>query len=892
MKNLGHESSRLPPVFLKFLLGQVTCDGDRESLLGDFEETYKWRAGESGVPRARLWYLWQILKLVPSFYFNSIYGSAIMIRNYLKIALRIINKHRGYSFINILGLGIGMAVCILILLFVRYELSFDTYHENSDRIYRLERRWMNPDGSSRGGFGTLAPGFVPHLEEQFPEMEHVVRIFDTGNTRIVYGERRFIEDRVFMADEDIFEVFSIPLIKGDPDTALREPNSVVVSESMARKYFGSEEPMGKQFTVRDDTLFQVTGIMRDCPPNTHFHYDFLGSYISLRRGAPGNDNDYFLGSRNFSDNVTYVYTRAAEGVTKAGLEARIPEFIDRVLGTREDADGNVLRSSQSTTIFVRPVTDIHLHANTAGEMEPNFDIRYVRLFTIVALFVLVIACINFMNLSTARAAQRAKEVGLRKVVGAHRRILTSQFLGESTFFSFLSLLLALVIVVVVLPSFNNFSGRELALSSILNLNGFLILFGVFAVTGLLAGLYPAFYLSSFKSAAILRGEITSGSRGAALRKALVVFQFAISICLIISVGVVYRQMHFLKNKDLGFDRENIVMLPIDQTIIQRWEDIKPSLMANPSILEAALSKRAPTGRLNDAPGFWIEIDGEVRRNPFGMPHNRVTHGFFRTYNMKIVAGRDFSREFSTDTGEAFILNETAVRRLGLENPQDAVGLRIGTFAPNLKGHVIGVVADFNYESLHNEIRPVITYVIPGSANTASLRVAPGRIQGALAHAKSVWARFHPESPMQYDFLIDRIAALYRNEAKMMQMFTYFSIFAIFISCLGLFGLASHTAARRTKEIGVRKVLGATLANIMLQLSKDFTKWVLVANLIAWPTAYFVMSGWLKNFAYQIRPGWLEFVLAAVLTFLIALLTVSFQSFKAAANDPVDCLRYE
>jgi putative ABC transport system permease protein len=661
---------------------------------------------------------------------------------------------------------------------------------------------------------------------------------------------------------------------------------------MARKYFGTQDPMGQQLKVRDDTLYQVTGVTQDCPSNTHFHFDFLASYITLKGSyMPGGD-DYFWGTRNFSDNVAYTYMRLAPGISGDSVQVRIPAFLDRTMGTRQDADGNVIGASQGTTILVRPVRDIHLHAHSAGELEPNFDIKYVKLFSLIALFVLIIACINFMNLSTARATQRAKEVGLRKVVGASRRTLMGQFLGESVLYTFLGLLLALGFVLLVLPFFNAFSERHLSLAYLLNPSGFFILVLVFFVTGLLAGLYPAFYLSAFKSVTILRGELSRGTKGAVMRKALVVFQFAISICLIVSVAVVYRQMNYLMNADLGFDRENIVMLPADQDVISRWDDIKQNLLSSPHVLEAALSKRAPTGRLNDSPGFWIEIDGEVQRSPFGMPHNRVSHGFFRTYNMRIVAGRDFSREFATDAREAFIINETAVRRLGLESPQDAIGLSIGTFAPNRKGHVIGVVADFNYESLHNEIRPVISYVLLGQANTASLRVAPGRIQEALDQARAVWARFHPESPLEYDFLIDRIAALYRNEAKMMQMFSYFSIFAIFISCLGLFGLASFTAARRTKEIGVRKVLGASLPNIMVLLSREFTKWVLVANLIAWPLAYFALDRWLNNFAYRIFPGWLEFVFAGVVTFVIALLTVSFQSFKAGACDPVKSIRYE
>lgn len=884
---------RRAPKFLAFLLKQVVSDYDEESLLGDFEETYHYRAGETNGATATAWYLWHIAKLVPAHIKESVRWSGNMIKNYFKIALRIIRRHKGYSLINILGLALGMAVCILILFFVRYELSFDTQHRQADHLFRIERVWMGPDGSLRGGFCSVAPSFIPFMEEEFPEIEQIVRTANAGNVRVSLGDKHFIENRMFFAEEDIFEVFSLPLIEGDPSTALREPGTMVISESMAYKYFGSENPMGKQMKLREDDLVQVTGIMKDMPPNMHVHYDFLVSYVSLR-GIPyaGGKDDYYLGTTNFSDNVTYSYMRLSQGADIDALRAKIPAFIDKNLGTRKDSDGNTIRASQSTMLLLTPVTDIHLHSRFPNELEPNFDIRYVRLFTIIAIFVLVIACINFMNLSTARATQRAKEVGLRKVVGANRRLLTSQFLGESVFFSFMAILLSLGLVAVVLPFFNNFSGRSLSFGFLLNPMGILILLGVLLTTGLVAGLYPAFYMSAFKSASILRGELTRGVRGVRLRTILVVFQFAISICLIICVGIVYRQMHYLMTADLGFQRDHIVMLPSDSVVRSKWEDIRQELVRSPHIEEATLSKRAPTGMLADAPGFWIEINGERQRSPFGMPHNRVTHDFFKTYNIRIVAGRDFSREYATDLTEAFILNETAVRRLGFASPEEAVGTLIGTFAPNKTGRVIGVAADFNYESLRQQIRPIITYLQPNQVNTVAMRVVRGRIPEALDHLKAVWARFHPESPVKYDFLDDRIVALYRNEAKMMQMFGYFSVFAIIISCLGLFGLASFTAARRTKEIGVRKVLGASLGNITFLLSKEFSRWVLLANLIAWPIAYFSMSKWLNNFAYHVFPGWLEFVLAALLTFLIALLTVSYQSLRAAAADPINSLRYE
>ena len=818
-----------------------------------------------------------------------------MLKNYLKIALRNIRRHKGYSFINIAGLAIGMAVCILILMFVRDELSYDTHHEHKDRIYRIERQWFAADGSVRGELCSVAPSFVPLLEEEFPEMEHVVRMFGSGDTLITFGENNFVEERLYFAEHDIFDVFTVPVIEGNPQTALKNPNSIVLSESMVRKYFEDEDPMGKVMKVgssRED--YQVTGVMKDVPENSHLHFDFLGSYITLkgRYTYYRDGSDYFFGSTNFTDNVTYTYMRLARDADSREVAARIPGFIDRHLPTYESESGDIIYPSQRNNLILRKITDIHLHSHTHNELEPNSDIRYVTLFTLIAVFILIIACINFMNLSTARAVKRAREVGLRKVVGANRKLLTIQFLGESLLIALLAMALALALVSILLPYFSAFSGHELSLGLLTNAAGFLILAGVFLISGVAAGLYPAVYLSAYKPAIILRGELTRGTRGALMRKVMVVFQFAISAALVISVSVVFKQMRFLQNANIGFQRENIVLIPSNSVVLQNWREIKNELLKNPRILAATLSKRAPSGRLLDAPGFHTEINGEMVDGSFYMPHNRVEYDFFKTYGMKIVAGRDFSIDYPTDENEAFILNETAVRRLGLKSPEEAVGLPMQTRAPNLSGRVIGVVADFNYESMHHEIVPMLTYIRLGQTNTVSLRIAAGNIQETIAYVQGIWDRFHPGYPVSYTFLDDRLNALYRNEARMMEMFGYFSMLAIFIACLGLFGLASFTTEQRTKEIGVRKVLGATVSKIIILLSREFAKWVLVANIIAWPIAYFALDKWLDNFAYRVNIGWMAFLLTGVLTSMIALLTVSYQSVKAALANPADSLRYE
>lgn len=813
-----------------------------------------------------------------------------MIKNYIKIALRNIRKYKGYSFINIVGLAIGMAVCIIILLYVQDELSFDSYHQHADRIYRIERASRRPDGSIEPYFCSLAPSFVPILEKDFPEIEHAVRLFGPPNALLSVGDIGFSEERLFFAEEDIFEVFTIPLIKGNPKNALKNPASIILSRSMARKYFGDENPLGREMMLDNRFLLRVTGIMEDSPPNTHIHMNFLVSYISLKGVQGKGENDYFLGTRNFTDNVTLVYVRLAKKATGEALQAKIPESLDRNIPAQEDRDGNIVKASEYIFLHVRKVKDIHLYSHTTKEIEPNSDMSYVVLFTAIAAFILIIACINFMNLSTARASKRAKEVGLRKVVGANRKLLALQFLGESMLICLIAIVLALGMVFLVLPYFRAFSGHVIYLQHLFSLTGLFILVGVFIVSGLAAGIYPALYISAFQPVTILKGELGRGFKGRFLRKLLVVFQFAMTIALIFAVNVVNKQMRFLRNADVGYERENIVMIPADREVITRWQTLKQELLMNPKILAACLSKRAPTGRLLDSPGFSIEIDGERRINPFGMPHNRVSHDFFKTYGMTIVAGRDFSEKFPTDAREAFILNETAVRHLGIENPEDVLDSPFSV--PGWRGRLIGVVRDFNYESMRDEIKPIVTYIAPQQANTLSVRLAKGEIRETIEYIKGVWSRFHPGYPLQYTFLNDRINQLYRNEERMMQMFGYFSLLAIIIGCLGLFGLASFTAEQRTKEIGVRKVMGATAPNIVVLMSREFTKWVLIANIIAWPLALVVMNNWLKNFAYKIGIGVEPFFSSAGIALIVAMITVSYQSIKAAVANPVDALRYE
>ncbi len=817
-----------------------------------------------------------------------------MLKNYLVTAWRNIVRAKGFSLLNIAGLAVGLAVCLLILLYVRAETGYDAFHEHADRVYRIQNASLDPDGSIRGEFATLAPSFAPLLRNDFPEIERLARTWNPSGTVVRSGDRTFTEERFFFAEPEIFDILTLPFLQGDPAKALADVGSIVLSRTTARKFFGESDAMGRSLVLpsRNNMEFRVTGVMEDVPPHSHIHFDFLASYLALKGLSGSGDADYFHGTRNFSDNVTAVYARLATPNGGPALQAKIPAFLDRHFPAQEDEQKRLVKVSELMTLHVQKVRDIHLYAHTRSDFEPAGDIRTVRLFTAIALFILAIACVNFVNLSTARGVKRAREVGLRKVVGAARRTLAAQFLGESFLITLLALILAIGLVVLTLPAFGRFVGHAFGAGSLFSPAGLVFLLACFLVTGLGAGIYPAFYVASFRPSAILRGELTKGRAGAALRKSLVVFQFAISIALIFSVTVIARQTRFLRTADLGYARDNIVCVPVETAVSRRWTDMKAALLREPAILAATLSKRAPSGRLLDSPGFWAEVGGTRVQSAFAMPHNRVEHGFFKTYGMTLVAGRDFSVDIATDASQAFVLNETAVRRLGFESPEAAVGAAFGTFAPNLTGRIIGVVRDFNYESMHRPIVPIVTYIAPNQANTLSLRIAPGSLGRVVGHVQSVFDSIHPAGPVKYDFLSERLAALYRNEERAMRMFFFFSSLAVAVGCLGLFGLASFSAERRIKEIGVRKVLGASATGIAGLLSREFVKWVAVANLVAWPAAYFASKQWLQGFAYRVPIGAAPFALSAALALTVAMLTVSYQAVRAALADPVKALRYE
>ncbi len=801
-----------------------------------------------------------------------------MFKNYLKIALRNLRRHKVYSVINLAGLAIGMTCCFLILLYVKDELSYDRFHANADRIYRIA--WLNEHPQTR----------TPHpmaqaMTQDFPEVENAVSLsplWGAGLTRrtfsMRYGDKRFDEQNVLSVDTAFFKIFSFPFLKGDPATALQEPFAIIITEKAAQKYFGEEEALGKTLRVNNEVDLKVTGVAQNVPAASHFHFDFLVSYTLLK---PRETGSYYT----WADFGHYNYVLLKPGVDPKAVEAKIPLWIGKYLDWPEESLAS-LRAGPNR-FHLQPLTDIHLRSHVAWELEPNSDIANVYLFTAIAVFILLIAGINFMNLATARSTTRAKEVGMRKVLGAVRAQLIGQFLGEAILLSLAALLLAIALVELLLPAFNALSGRALAVNYF-EQPGFL--FGMLAValfTGSFAGSYPAFFLSAYQPAKVLKGETKAGKRSARFRRILVVAQFALSIALIAGTAIVASQLDFLRSQKLGFDKEQVLVLRLKhQPMREQYETVKTELLRKPEVQRASAVSNVPGGRFNGNPIQWRPNDEDE-----DVAQTRVDYDFFATLDIPMAEGRTFQREMITDADSAFILNETAAKLFEWDT---AVGKRITWFDDDntRRGTVIGVVKDFHFQSLRTRIEPLLISMSRRSFNYMLLKISPNDLPGTLAHCESVWKKFDPEFDFEYSFLDRDFDQLYRAEARMQTLFGYFTFLAIFIACLGLFGLASFTTQQRTKEIGVRKVLGASVAGVVGLLSKDFVKLVLLANLFAWPAAYLAMSLWLQDFAYRASLNVWTFLFAGGLALVIALLTVSFQALKAALANPVDALRYE
>jgi ABC-type antimicrobial peptide transport system permease subunit len=792
-----------------------------------------------------------------------------MFWNYIKIAWRNIKRYKGYSFINIFGLSLGLACCILILLWVQDELSYDRFHTNADNLYRIVTEFHKTEPVTH--YWPVCAPLAPALKEEYPEIIKTTRFTRLRRGQLVkYRDKNFLEPRIFLTDPDFFAMFTFPFLEGDPQTALSDPNSIVLTESVSAKYFGNDNPVGKVLNINNEYDFTVTGVIEEIPENSTLQFDFLIPFVRIE--------DFetawaVLDNWTLSGFATYIQLEIM--ASAEALENKIAYYLKKHVPESEDV------------IYLQSFKDIHLYSSHIQfGIEGQGDITYVFIFSLVALFVLIIASINFMNLATARSANRAKEVGLRKVVGAKRAQLIRQFFCESVGMAFFSLILAVVLVELFLPIFANLSGKTLVLDFSSHIYILLTIIIMTLITGFLSGTYPALFLSSLRPVKVLKGTLKTEGRGLFFRRVLVVSQFSLSILLIICTIIVSRQIGYMQNKKLGVNREHVVYLPIRENLAEKYETLKTELVNKAGIMNVAASSSLPTSGviLTTDKVSW---EGKNPEDNVVLEVTSTGYDFIETFDMEMVEGRSFSKEFLTDEEEAVVINETAKKIIGKE---EAVGKQLifGDSATT----IIGVVKDYHFKSLHSEIEPLLMAIVPSLYRYVFIKLESGDIPGTLANIKITWNTFFPDTPFEYHFLDEAYDKLYRTEQRMGILFNYFTVLAILISCLGLFGLASFMAEKRTKEIGIRKILGASLSGIIMLLNKQFTTWILIANLVSWPIAYYVMSKWLQGFAYRIKLGFGTFALAAMIALAIAVITVSYQSIKAALTNPADSLRYE
>jgi putative ABC transport system permease protein len=807
-----------------------------------------------------------------------------MFRNYLKVAVRNFLRRPGFSLINVLGLAVGVACCLLILLFVRDEMSFDRHNERIDRIYRAGLSAFINNNAIEAVFtpSPMAKGLV----DEIPEVEAASRVRNFGFPVFRHGEKVFSEERVYWVDNAFFEIFTVPFVAGDPRTALREPLTIVLTRTMARKYFGDGPALGQVLNADGRRDYVVTGVVEDPPRNAHFHYDFLASVETYpdSRSPVWVNNNY----------LTYFLLR--EGARAEAVKAKLSGLVRKFVGPQVQAAIGItldqfVASGGRYDYFIQPVKDIHLRSHYQGELEPNSDIAYVYIFSVVALGILAVAVINFVNLATARSARRAREVGIRKTLGSHRSRLVRQFLVESVLMAFLAVLLALLLVQVLLPAFNQITGKTLAMPYAESPYAIPGLLALVLVVGVLAGTYPAFFLASFDPATVLKTETAGRSRKSRLRNVLVVFQFAVSVILIIGTFVVRRQMDYVRTRDLGFNKDQVVVVEKVDDIGNQIQAFKQALLANPRILSASNTEEL----IGDDFGSSVfKLAGAAGEENHLLYTIRTDEDFAKAYEIELASGRYFEAGRPTDA-EAVVINETAAREIGVT---DAAGQQIVAVGPTPAQSrtltLVGILKDFHFQSLHDEIRPLIMnyYAQQGFGRFLSVRVRPENIRETVDFMDRTWRGFAGNQAFEYKFFDDHFARLYQADERTGRIFLAFSILAAFVAGLGLFGLSAFVAEQRTKEIGIRKTLGASVGGVSLLLAGQFAKWVLAANVIAWPLGYYFMHRWLEKFAYRAALSPLLFLLASLLVLAFALLTVSYQTVKAATADPVKSLKYE
>lgn len=812
-----------------------------------------------------------------------------MLTNYLRIAFRALLRSKFFSLINIFGLAIGICSFLLIIFFVQDELSYDQHIPHAQRVYRMDM--SGRFGGNEFNIAVVSGAQGPQMKQDFPEIEDYVRFRTRGYFLVKYGENTWKEESVSYADANVFDFFGIKLLAGDPATALTEPKTLVITQEVADKIFGNEDPVGKVVKISNDQDYKITGVMEKLPHNTHFHFDIFASMETLDEAK----NAIWL-SQNFQ-----TYFRLVEGASVTALEAKFPDMVEKYIGPELQrfmgaSMDDFREAGNNIGYYMTPVTDIHLHSQIEAQLGPAGDVKYVYIFSAVAAFILIIACVNFMNLSTARSANRAKEVGIRKVMGAYRRLLVSQFLLESLIITSVAFVLAIGMLMLTLPAFNELTGKAFSLGILITPTMAISLVSILLFVGLLAGSYPAFFLSAFQPASVLKGKLNIGMKSGALRSVLVVFQFAISIFLVVGTLTVFDQLQYIQTKKLGYDREQLLVLQNTFVLDRSIQSFKNEVVASNLFKSGSVSGFLPIPSNNSNSAMFPGRNPKSNQTT-SLAMFWVDHDYLPTLGMELVAGRNFSKEYGTDS-LAVIINESTARQFGIAD--DPIGKELGTFEgadsspdnPQITVYkVIGVVKDFHFESLKTDIRPAVLF-LGESTSRITFRLNTTDYASAIGLLKEKWDEFVPGQPFEYAFYDEEFNNEYKAEQKVGEIFGIFACLAIFIACLGLFGLAAFTAEQRTKEVGIRKVLGASVGSIIILLSKEFMKLVLIAFAITVPLAWLAMSAWLQDFAYRTSLGIGVFAIAGGLSFVIAWLTMSMHSYKAAVADPARSLRTE
>jgi len=856
-----------PPPFAVWLLSRMTREDEQESIINDFADIYGQLKKEKGLHSAQRWYWSQVIRSIPMFILNIFCWKFIMFKNYLTMTIRIFRKHKGFSLINTAGLAIGISCCILILQYIRHEFSFDKFHENSKYIYRIIQHQEGNIYQGVDVFNSLPAILAPSIREDFPEDAKVTRV-KNYERQVRYKDKQFYEKFFLYVEPEFLEMFSFPIIKGDSKTALREPYTVMITREMVKKYFGEEEPVNKIININNEQDYRIAGILENVPDNSHLKFDFLASFSTLL-GTWGQNQ---LTSWQNSSVLTYL--QLAKNSNPQKFNSQLKKY------------NTVGYGGHPASFDLQPLNDIHLGKKIALDLPGKGDLKYIYLYSAITLFILLIACFNYMNLSIARSFTRGKEIGIRKVVGAKRKSIIFQFFGESLVFSFSALVLALILVRLVLPIFNFLTDRNIKFDLFTDIFFIFCLIGLCIFVALISGIYPAMFLSSFNPVRVLKGRTDSISKStSSLRNVLIIVQFAISICLIICALIINHQLHYIKNTKLGLDKDSIITIPMtNKRMWKRYNTFKNELSRQSKILDITASKSLPTEIDNTVQ---IKLGGQNQGKTLRVWVDWVDFNFIDFYKMKIVLGRNFIKDSLQDLQNAYILNETAAKAIGLENP---VGKKFGIGRTG--GQIIGVVEDFHFAPLHSKIEPLALKLDSNNLKVLSVRINSLDISNTLTFIQNKWKKIFPDFPFVFSFLDRRIESMYKVERKLGQSFNYFTLIAILLSCLGLLGLASYMAEKKTKEIGIRKVLGATVPNILLLLTKEFTKFVFLANIIAWPVAYYFMNKWLQNFAYRIDLSVWIFILSGLAALAVALITVGYRAIKAATANPVDSLRYE